>query len=153
MTDNTTSAEKREEYCIVGNEGMMNGSMTGTNYHIVEIRDGVTHIPAFAFRDAHIDRVILPRSLTSIGYGAFRDSTVQSVLVRGTDKDGRLKDGYSAMDDRVAEIHTHAFDGCRHLKVFEPQYVEKIFGFAFANSSLSADDIHFVNEVEIMDFA
>ena len=136
------------EYAIFDKEALHEGVPIDIKYRIVEIRDGITTIPSFAFRDARLDIVVLPPSMEIINRAAFQGSSIKELLVR---KPGSGE--YDPKYDNLFFIGATAFEDCKNLKVFEPTQVMRVNNFAFANSGLEEGDISFPRGAEINPFA
>lgn len=86
--------------------------------------EGITHIPFFAFYKTSIGAVRIPKSVESIGYGAFESSTVKVTFSFG----GNLK-----------YIAGEAFAGCSKLSLIDiPEGVISIGEMAFDGSSITS---------------
>ena len=86
----------------------------------IEVPDGITRIPDYAFSDsASLTNIILPESVTSIGVGAFHFCTGLTTYT---------------LPSKVTEIKEMTFEGCTGLKeIALPENLDTIGSFAFRN--------------------
>lgn len=78
----------------------------------------VTKIGDYAFRDSHINSVILPNSIKEFGYGTFRNSWITEITIPAS----------------ITEIPSFTFDYCIYLKnVSLPEGLNEIGDYAFDN--------------------
>lgn len=107
-------------YLIIDNEIMiMSYNGTATSVNVPEIIDGknVTQIGAYAFQESDVVNVMLPDSITTIGYNAFANCKKLETI---------------NFPDGLKEIGDYAFTNCHSLKeVNLGNNVESIGKYAF----------------------
>lgn len=85
----------------------------------------VTVIAAGAFRDASVEKVILPNTLARVEDGAFSGSKLRELTVF----------------DNIEEIGDGAFSDCADLTTLRVQAVEPPYGYAYRQESCFADKV------------
>ena len=109
------------------------------------IPDGVTAIPAYAFRGTSITHVSIPESVTKIGSRAFAESSIVSLTIPGSVLDIGSYAFYNSkclvsavISDGVQTIGDYAFYGCSSMTSVEiGNNVTTIGNSAFAYSGLA----------------
>lgn len=95
------------------------------NVMTLELPEGMTEIPNYAFIGASITSITLPSTLTKIGTGAFQSSDLTSIVIPAD----------------VTEIGGSAFKNCRSLETItfaEGSKLTTLGTYAFAESGLTA---------------
>lgn len=84
----------------------------------IVVKEGVTEIPAKAFKRLDAEEVVLPESLRTIGEKAFMESKIQKITIPKS----------------VLQIKSYAFCGCEQLtSIHIPDSVIEIGGYVFAD--------------------
>lgn len=125
----------------------------------IDILPYVKEIPAKYFEGSNIKRIIIPKNITKINWGAFKDcKNLKYVTIPDsvTRIGNHAFQGCTSLEyislSQIEYLHSYTFDGCINLKSVQlPVGLKKIENNAFSKCN-SLEDIHIPESVGFIKF-